>query len=101
MQTPWGQSQTAEKLANGIIGYSTSSHGGIWLSPERTAQLPQGIDNFLHDLRWWEEDCDWAVPYIVFQADIKAYGKAYKFEENLAAAYATVQRYHPELVPAT
>ena len=98
MYTPWGKSDSQEALAEGIISYSTPSHGGIWLSSERQAQLPQGIDNFVHDLRWWEEDCDWVVPYILFKDDIAEHGTAYKFTENLASAYTIAQRHHPEIL---
>ena len=100
MNTPWGHSDGKEKLAEGIISYSTPSHGGIWLSVERQAQLPAGLDNFLHNLTWWEEDCDWVVPYILFKDDIMRHG-AYRFIENLSAAYIIAQRYHPELVSTT
>jgi hypothetical protein len=98
MLTPWGQSDGQEKLAEGIVSYSTPSHGGLWLSPERQAQLPLGIDNFLHDTRWWEEDCDWVVPYILFQDDIEKHGRAYKFADNLATACVIAKRWHPELL---
>ena len=98
MHTPWGQADSQTELAPGIISYGTPSHGGIWLSAERQAQLPAGVDNFMHDLRWWEEDCDWAVPYILFKDDIERHGKAYKFTENLAAAYVTASHSHPEIL---
>jgi hypothetical protein len=94
-QTPWGPSQGEEILAEGIISYSTAGHGGIWLSPERRKALPPA-KNFLGSKEWWEEDCDWAVPYLFFSADIKAYGRAYEFEMNLEAARKTVEAYHPE-----
>ncbi len=98
MYTPWGASDSQATLAEGIVSYGTPSHGGIWLSPERQAQLPQGIDNFMHDLRWWEEDCDWVVPYILFKDDIAKQGTAYQFTENLASAYTIAKRYHPEIL---
>ncbi len=98
MFTPWGESDSQQTLAPGIVSYSTPSHGGIRLSPERQSQLPDGIDNFVHDLRWWEEDCDWAVPYVLFSEDVRAHGTAYKFNENLAAALVTVKRFHPEIL---
>ena len=98
INTPWGISDGKEVLAEGIISYSTPSHGGIWLSEERKAQLPPGLDNFLHDLRWWEEDCDWCVPYILFKDDFQKNGTAYKFIENLSSAYETAKRYHPEIL---
>lgn len=105
MNTPWGVSDHQETLAPGIISYGTPSHGGIWLSSERQAQLPKGtrgwprgIDNFLHDLRWWEEDCDWCVPYIIFKDDIEKHGQAYHFTENLNKAYITARQHHPEVI---
>jgi len=97
MNTPWGFSQSQETLAEGVVSYSTSSHGGIWLSDERVKQLPAGLDNFLHDLRWWEEDCDWSVPYTYFAHEIEQYGRAYKFAENLAVARETAKRFYPIL----
>ncbi|KKN75165.1 hypothetical protein LCGC14_0383240 [marine sediment metagenome] len=101
MKTPWGESDSQDTLAPGIISYGTASHGGIWLSSERQDQLPEGIDNFLHDLRWWEEDCDWVVPYILFKDDIEKYGQAYHFTEHLNAAYITARDHHPEIIGVT
>jgi len=94
-QTPWGMADLAEELAPGIISYSTPSHGGIWLSAERRKALPK-VKNFLGTTEWWEEDCDWAIPYVFFAEDIRQHGKAYKFEENLEAAKSIAERYHPE-----
>jgi hypothetical protein len=98
-QTPWGQADFSTELSEGIISYSTPSHGGIWLSASRRkvveAVIP-GIKNFLGGLEWWEEDCDWAIPYVTFQDDIRLTGKAYKFEENLETAKSIISRYHPE-----
>jgi len=98
--TPWGQSQHEEILAAGIISHGTAGHGGIWLSAKRVSQLKAGIGeykNFLGNMTWWEEDCDWSVPYVYFANDIQAHGTAYKFIENLAAAHNTIQRSHPEI----
>ena len=82
-------------MADGIISYSTPGHGGIWLSAARQAQLGYA-DNFLKTPQWWEEDCDWSVPYIFFAADIRAHGTAYKFEENLVHARLIAAKYHPD-----
>ena len=95
--TPWGEVQGAEELAPGIISYSTASHGGIWLSAERQKKLNYD-KNFLKTAEWWEEDCDWAIPYFFFAAIIFAHGKAYKFDENLKAAINTIKRCHPEFL---
>ena len=99
-ETPWGKADFAEELAEGIISYSTPSHGGIWLSKERQTIIEKTIPhvkNFLGSFQWWEEDCDWSVPYVLFQDDIKANGKAYHFEENLEIAKDTIKRFHPEI----
>lgn len=99
-ETPWGPSQGGIILAEGIISYSTASHGGIWLSPARQATIPYA-KNWLKTKEWWEEDCDWAVPYLFFAHDIKAHGTAHRFEENIDAARNTVKACHPEFkIPA-
>ena len=97
--TPWGISDdSGDVLAEGIISYSTPSHGGIWLSDERMKQIPATAKNFLGNFRWWEEDCDWVVPYIIFKDDIKEYGTAYKFDENLLVAYGIAKHFHNEIL---
>jgi hypothetical protein len=93
--TPWGPAQSAVELAPGIISYSTASHGGIWLSADRQRKINYE-KNWLGSKEWWEEDCDWAIPYLVFAEDIRAFGKAYHFEQNLEAAKRTVAMCHPE-----
>ena len=98
-ETPWGPSQGEKELAPGIISYFTASHGGIRLSPERQAALraaQPAIRNFLGSLEWWEEDCDWSVPYLFFASDIAKHGKAYRYHKNMVAAARTVRQWHPE-----
>ncbi len=97
INTPWGIADRAEVLADGIISYGTPSHGGIRLSLARQASIPDGTKNWLGGKEWWEEDCDWAVPYVLFADDITAHGTAYKHESNLQMARAIVERHYPEL----
>ena len=96
-KTPWGIADSEAKLAEGIVSYSTPSHGGIWIAKDRVNKIPSKAKNFLGNKQWWEEDCDWAVPYVVFAEDIKAHGTAYHFEDNLKAAKETLKYYQPEL----
>lgn len=42
-QTPWGPAQTADVIAPGIVFYTTASHGGYHLSPERNALIPLAV----------------------------------------------------------
>lgn len=68
--TPWGDPQTTEILAPGIVQFTTASHGGIWLSPERNAQVPRRLKRrtFMRNgLRgWYEEDYDVEIVFGVF-----------------------------------
>jgi hypothetical protein len=56
--TPWGVSQHSEKLAQGIMQYSTAGHGGIHLSPTRNAQVHPA---WRIEGGWYEEDLDWNI----------------------------------------
>lgn len=64
-ETPWGPADSVQTLAPGIISYSTPSHGGIELSPERNRLIPEAIKaatfKQLGQKGWYEEDCDWAI----------------------------------------
>jgi len=113
MNTPWGVADSVEVIADGIWQVGTPSHGGIKLSCKRQAMLPAnaGLHNFNKALAWWEEDCDWCVPYLVFAEDFKAYLETLSpsddyqgdpltaeemFEHNMAQALQTASRHHPE-----
>jgi hypothetical protein len=56
--TPWGPSQHSEKLAHGIVRYSTAGHGGIHLSPTRNVQVHPA---WRIEGGWYEEDLDWNI----------------------------------------
>ncbi len=68
MFTPWGSSQTSDKIATGITFYSTASHGGIKLSEKRHQQVCELFPNFntWAGGQWYEEDCDVTVVMLVF-----------------------------------
>jgi len=60
---------------------STAGHGGIWLSPERQAQLPAwalGIpSSYCEKPTWWEEDCESQVVMYVFFEEIEKHNGAF------------------------
>ena len=61
--TPWGRAQHCTQLADGILSYSTASHGGLWISDQRRAEMPEpykSIPTFAGG-NWYEEDCDWCL----------------------------------------
>lgn len=60
MGTPWGPIQTHHKIAEGVVTVSTASHGGIWLSKERTKELPDHYKSYA-GTHWHEEDEDGGI----------------------------------------
>lgn len=99
-QTPWGIADDATELAKGIISYSTPGHGGIWLSAKRrdiVKKLVPSVKNWNGGFEWWEEDCDWAIPYLIFADDILAGGNAYEHQLSVEAAKSTIEHYHKEI----
>ena len=94
--TPWGSPQTATEIAPGIIAYTTASHGGYRLSPERVMTMPKCLREFVPfggpqagPGRWFEEDADWSVVTLAFPQFFKP--------EDINAALTTLERYKPEL----
>ena len=66
--SPWGAIQSCTRLADGVICVDTASHGGIWLSSERLAQMPaeqRSTDG------WYEEDCEVAFPLRRFFDEVR------------------------------
>jgi hypothetical protein len=67
-ETPWGQAQQRTKIADGIWSASCAGHGGIWISEERRAAMPDVLRDFktFAGFDWFEEDQDWAVVALAF-----------------------------------
>lgn len=70
MSTPWGKAQYVYLTIPGQIAFvSTAGHGGIKLSRKMNAQVP---DYMRRKGGWYEEDCEWAIPFVVFASQILA-----------------------------
>lgn len=100
MYTPWGESQHVEHIADGIVSVDTASHGGIRLSAERIKQLPASALTAVFNKSgvWWEEDCDWCIPWLVFEKEFRFYYEAKGdpwLERNVEAAKQLASIYHP------
>lgn len=65
-QTPWGQANTSDSIADGITFYGTPSHGGYNLSPERLAQMPAKYRVETTGPGWFEEDCEALAVVLAF-----------------------------------
>lgn len=61
--SPWGWVDHSKTLADGIVEVQTPSHGGIHLSPERVAMMP---DVARRPGGWYEEDCEWSLVALRF-----------------------------------
>ena len=75
--SPWGAIQDVSTILPGMWWVSTASHGGIKLSLERQQQIPATLRRPGRDSgkSWYEEDCEWAVPYCVFEDELKEAGR--------------------------
>jgi hypothetical protein len=72
--TPCGQADVQNKILDGVWDVSTPGHGGIWLSRERVAALPEWVNKatiFTGSRTWYEEDCDWCIPVVAFASEIE------------------------------
>jgi hypothetical protein len=94
--SPWGAVQTVEPLGPAVVIVTTASHGGFRLSPAALHRLPVVMRETAYSGGgWFEEDCDWALPYLALSLDdYERDGEA--GARRRAAAIATVQRYHPQ-----
>ena len=88
--TPWGPAQTADKVAPGIMFYTTAGHGGVHLSAGRQAKVPAYMQC---EGGWYEEDCDWCIPAIVFADEWNKWSKHADCEQ----AKSTLRNWHPAM----
>ena len=84
MQTPWGKADSIKNIAPGIKFVSTPSHGGFKLDRRNNARMPLC---FRKAGGWYEEDCEWAMVAVVFEAH---------FKEHLEQAKCTIKNYWPD-----
>lgn len=61
--SPWGSVQGGSVLAEGIVSVYTAGHGGIKLDAARNAKVPEVCRA---PSGWYEEDCEWSIPALVF-----------------------------------
>lgn len=94
--SPWGPIQTVEPLGPDVVSVTTASHGGLRVSLTALARLPQAIrETAFSSNGWFEEDCDWALPYLALGLDAFEPDAARAAELHQAAA-RTVRKYHPQ-----
>jgi hypothetical protein len=88
--------QTVEPLGPDAVVVTTSSHGGVRVTLTALARLPEAIrETSCSSDGWFEEDCDWALPYLALGLDAFEADSA-RAAEMHQAAVRTVQRWHPQ-----
>lgn len=90
--TPWGRANHTDEIAPGIWLIRTPDHGGIWLSAERLAAMPESLRvSTWAGLPWFEEDCDAARVAVAFPRDFDRSAAAVRFlreaQPNVYAAW--------------
>ena len=94
--SPWGPIQTVTPLGPEVVAVTTASHGGLRVSLTALARLPELIRETRYSQGgWFEEDCDWALPYLALGLDAFETDAA-RGAEVWAAAVRAVQVYHPQ-----
>ena len=94
--SPWGPIQTVAPLGPDAVSVTTASHGGLRVSLTAWSRLPEAIRQTAYSQEgWFEEDCDWALPYLALGLDAFERDAARAAEVHQAAV-RTVQRYHPQ-----
>ena len=97
--SPWGPIQTVEPLGPDAAFVTTASHGGLRVSLAAMARLPETVRETPYSQNgWFEEDCDWALPYLALGLDAFERDAARAAEVHQAAV-RTVQRWHAPLAP--
>jgi hypothetical protein len=67
MHTPWGKALTVSMWKEGIGWVSTARHGGIKLSVDRNACVPEYMRN---EDGWYEEDEEHLIVQVVFEKEL-------------------------------
>jgi hypothetical protein len=68
--SPWGAIQHLTPLGPDADAVSSASHGGICVSPAALARIPAPLRATRYSgAGWFEEDCDWAIPYLALGLD--------------------------------
>lgn len=102
IETPWGRPDTIENVSDGLLIISTPSHGGILISPERLAFMPDYMHKPLYCGRFacYEEDCEWPMPILVFEMEFRAYyakESTEKAQDILYSAKKILKDWHPDI----
>jgi hypothetical protein len=69
-RSPWGPIQHVTPLGAEAVAVSTASHGGVLVAPTALSRIPPPLRFTAYSQGgWFEEDCDWSIPYLALGLD--------------------------------
>lgn len=89
--TPWGAKQYERADAPGVIHVGTASHGGYYVDQRLNKAIPAKVRNANG---WYEEDCQWAIPYVFLMHRMKEHDP--RFAEVYPIAVETLKQWEPD-----
>jgi hypothetical protein len=70
----WGPVQHRTQILPGMWAVHTAGHGGIWVHEKRLKLMPSFMRETSYSPGcWFEEDCDWCLPFVVFENEIREF----------------------------
>ncbi len=101
--SPWGQIDHLTRFErNGelvAVSVSTPSHGGFWVAAEHMAAIPAALRSTPYSAgQWFEEDCDWCIPYAFLRLHEIDTG-THSPEACAIAAREALERWHKVTAP--
>ena len=102
--SPWGEVDQADQIADDIWSVATPGHGGFYIGPESYSAVPAKVRRSLRGRRWFEEDVEM---YIVLQfvwdrCNEWALGQIFPADRErlLEVAWKLAAKYHSDCLPA-
>ena len=93
MNTPWGTSQSVDKIAYGVVWCSTAGHGGLGISRVQARKLLSDAAllcaNYHNGYYWFEEDCQCTIAFLEHPE------WAARFNGTADSYKASVERHYP------
>lgn len=91
VETLWGKPDTATERLPGIWDVSTPSHGGLVLSDERQAAMPESLRL---DGPSYEKHVDWSLVVLAFEAELRRSNDRL-LDIELPLAHQTARNWRP------
>lgn len=92
--SPWGTVEVAIPLGPDAVAVITASHGGIFISAAGLSRIPAPLRTTCYSREgWFEEDCDWAIPYLALELHHHEEDPAFGERKRLAARQTLLRWY--------